>query len=111
MWFKIQSNKSFHFFILLIGDMKMKAFFIIVIILLAVFFLSIVFFALKSHKFLKTMGLNSLLGLMILALIDLTGKFTGIYIPINLYTVAGSGIFGIPAVCGFLILQILFAFP
>jgi len=86
----------------------MKAFFIIVGIMLSVFFLGILFFAVKSRKFIKTTLFNSFLGLSILAIIDLTYKLTGIYIPINWYTVLGSGIFGMPAVCGFLLLQIVF---
>lgn len=86
----------------------MKAFFTFLIVVLSVFFLTILFFAIKSRKFLKTLLFNAFLGIGILALIDLTGRFTGIYIPVNLYSVAGSGAFGIPAVCGFLVLQIIF---
>lgn len=87
----------------------MKAFFIILIILLSIFFLTILLFAIKSRNFFKTLLFNAFLGMCVLAIIDLTGKFTGIFIPINEYSVAGSGTFGIPAVCGFLILQIILA--
>ena len=85
----------------------MKAFFIFALSVLALFFLVILFFAIKSHKFFKTLLFNVFLGLVILSIIDLTGKFTGIFIPVNPYSVAGASVFGIPAICGFLILQIL----
>ncbi|MBQ6847331.1 MAG: pro-sigmaK processing inhibitor BofA family protein [Clostridia bacterium] len=82
----------------------MKAFFIVV---LCIFALAVLFFAIKSHKLFRTLIFNSFLGLCVLAIIDLTGKFTGMYIPLNWYSVGGSAIFGIPAVCLFLILQII----
>lgn len=85
----------------------MKAFFIFALSVLALFSLVILFFAIKSHNFLKTLFFNAFIGLVILAIIDLTGKFTGIFIPINPYSVAGASVFGIPAICGLLILQIL----
>ena len=87
----------------------MKAFFIFLIIVLSIFFLAVLLFAIKSHKFFKTLLFNAFLGIGVLAIIDLTGKFTGIFLPINLYSVAGSGVFGIPAVCGLLVLQIILA--
>lgn len=86
----------------------MKAFFIIISILLSVFFLGMLFFAIKTHKFTKTILFNSFMGLIVLTIIDITRSFTGIYIPINLYTVSASGLFGVPGLCGLLILQIIF---
>ncbi len=82
----------------------MKAFFIVV---LSIFVLCIVFFAIKSHKFFKTLIFNAFMGICVLAIINLTSKLTGLYIPLNWYSVGGSAIFGIPAVCLFLILQII----
>ena len=64
--------------------------------------------AAKTRKPFKSLMLSAFIGVSVLALIDLTAKFTGVHIPINQYTVAGSALFGIPAVCGFLILPIIF---
>lgn len=88
--------------------LKMKAFYIFLSIVLIFFALVIFIFALKSHKFFKTLFLNAFIGLSVLAIIDLTGKYTGIFLPINWYSVCGASVFGIPAVCGFLVLQIIF---
>ena len=80
----------------------MKVFFIV---FLSVFTMAILFFAIKSHSFFKTLIFNAFLGLCTLAIIDLTAKFSGIYIPINSYSVSSSAVFGIPAICLGLVLQ------
>ena len=85
----------------------MKTFFIFLIILLSVFALAVVFFCIKSHKFFKTLFFNAFVGVCVLAIIDLTAKFTGMFIPINPYTVSGSAVFGLPAVALFLVLQVI----
>ena len=86
----------------------MKAFFVFLVVVIAIFFLTILFFALKSHKFFKTLFFNAVLGIGVLAIINLTTNYTNIFIPVNWYSVVGSGVFGIPAVSFFLILQIIF---
>ena len=90
----------------LVGEI-MKAFFIFLIVVLSVFTLCVLFFAIESHKFFKTFLFNTFLGISVLAIIDLTAKFTGMYIPLNWYSVGGSAVFGIPAVILFLIMQII----
>ena len=84
----------------------MKTFFIFLVVLLSCFALAIVFFAIKCHKFFKTILFNAFIGICVLAIIDLTAKFTGMFIPINPYTVTGSAVFGLPAVALFLVLQV-----
>ena len=42
-----------------------------------------------------------------LAIIDLTAKFTGMYIPLNWYSVGGSAVFGIPFIVLLILLQIM----
>lgn len=86
----------------------MRAYYIFAIILLSIFFLTIILFAIKSHRFIKTLIFNAFFGISILAIIDLTEKFTGIYIPLNAYSVVGSGTFGVPVVCGLLLMQVIF---
>ena len=85
----------------------MKTFLIFLVVLLSVFTLAIVFFAIKSHRFFKTLLFNAFIGVCVLAIIDLTAKFTGMFIPINPYTVTGSAVFGLPAVAFFLVLQVI----
>ncbi len=82
----------------------MKAFFIAVF---SVFSLVLLFFYIKSHKFLKMIIFNAFLGLSILAIINLTSEFTGLYIPINWYSVGGISVFSVPAICLILVAQIL----
>lgn len=70
--------------------------------------LFVFFYSLKSKNILKIFLFNSLLGIFALISLNLTQKYTGIYIPYNWYTVAGSGLYGIPGVCGLLFLKIIF---
>ncbi len=85
----------------------MEVFKVLTIVALAVFFLAQLFFAIKSHRFWKTLIFNAFLGICTLAIIDLTAKFSGAYIPLNPYSVGFSAAFGIPAVCLLLLLQII----
>ena len=80
----------------------------VTIIMLSVFTLIIFGFAIKSKKPLRLLAFNAFLGIVLLAIINLTARFTGVYIPINEYTVAGCGVFGLPAVSIFLILRFIF---
>ena len=64
--------------------------------------------ALYSKSFFKTVFLNLLSGIGILLIINLTTKFTGVHIPINYYTVSFSGVLGLPAVLGILIINFIF---
>ena len=70
--------------------------------------LALLIFAVKTKKFFKALIFNAFLGIAVMAVIDLTAKFTGVHIPVNWWTVGGSAVFGIPAVCGYLILPLIF---
>lgn len=78
------------------------------IVLLSVSGLIMFVFAVKSKKFFKTVFFNAFMGLILLSIIDLTAKFTGVYIPVNEYTVTGSAVYGIPALLMFLALKFVF---
>lgn len=78
------------------------------IAVLAIGALALLICAAKTGKPFKSLLLNAFIGIAVMAAIDLTEKFTGVHIPVNQYTVTGSAVFGIPAVCGFLILPIIF---
>ena len=54
------------------------------------------------------MFLNAVSGLAVLLIINLTTKFTGVYIPANYFTVASSGVLGLPGVFGVLIANFIF---
>lgn len=61
----------------------------------------------KTRKPFRSLILHSALGLAFLAAVDLLSFFTGIAIPINAYSLTSSAVFGMPAVCGFLILNLI----
>lgn len=75
--------------------------------LLGITAFAIFIIAIKSKKPLKFLFFNSLVGIGILFVLYFTKKYTGTYLPINQYTLIGSAVFGIPAIIGFLILNIL----
>ena len=80
--------------------------------IIAIIWLSLCAFVLfilhiKSHKMIKSIFLNAILGFAAIAVINLTQKFTGVHIPLNWWTVGGSGIFGLPAVCGIILAHII----
>ena len=79
----------------------------VIISLISVFGLCILFLYIKSRRPLKSAAINALFGISALILVNLTSRFTGVHIPINVYTVPSSAVFGIPAVCTLIILQII----
>ena len=77
------------------------------IAVLSVFALALLVFLLRSRRPLRSILLNAALGIGALIAINVTSRFTGVHIPINWYSVGGSGIFGLPAVLTLLILQLI----
>ena len=78
-----------------------------VYILLGITYFYILILSIKSRKPFRFLFLNALCGVCVILLINLTQKFTGVFIPINQYTVVGSSTLGIPAIIGFLILNFI----
>ena len=78
------------------------------IAVIAIGALVLLIFAAKTGKPFKSLLLNAFTGIAVMAVTDLTAKFTGLHIPVNWWTVTGSAVFGIPAVCGYLILPLIF---
>ena len=76
-----------------------------VVSLLCVFAFVLLVMHIKSRRPLRSAGINALLGIAALALINLTARFTGVYIPVNIYSLPGAAIFGMPAVFAFVIIQ------
>ncbi len=85
----------------------MKALGIAAIVFLSLCAFILLIFHIKSHRPLRSIILNALLGIAAVIIVNLTQSFTGVHIPVNWWTVGGSSIFGIPAVCGVIILQMI----
>lgn len=85
----------------------MKTLGIIAVVWLSLCALVLLVLHIKSHRIIKSVFLNAILGFTAVAVINLTQKFTGVHIPLNRLTVIGSGIFGLPAVCGTILAQII----
>lgn len=66
------------------------------------------YFLSKIQKPIKFLIFSALIYLMILAAIDLTAFFSGIYIPINECVVASIAFFGIPAIVGLIAFKFIF---
>ena len=77
------------------------------IAVLSVFALALLIFHIRSRRPLRSILLNAALGIAALTVINLTSRFTGVHIPVNWFSVGGSGIFGLPAVFALLILQMI----
>ncbi len=85
----------------------MKALGILAIVWLSICALALLILHIKSHKFLKSIFINACLGFAAVAAINFTQKFTGVNVPLNWWTVGGSGVFGLPCVCGIILAQII----
>ena len=86
----------------------MKVLGIVLISVLSLFTLILVVLHIKSRRPFRSALINALLGLAAVAAVNLTAHFTGVRVPINIYTVPGAAVFGIPAVAASIIFQILF---
>lgn len=85
----------------------MKVLIYILCSLVALLFAIKLFFALRGGKALLRLLLHAVLGIAALAAINLSGILIGVHIPVNFWSVGASAAFGIPAVCGQLLLQML----
>lgn len=64
--------------------------------------------AAKTKKPFKTIFSFAALGLLGLMVINLTSKFSGVYIPVNVYTVSLNAALGLPATITLLLLRLIF---
>ena len=65
-------------------------------------------FAVGTNKPFKTIIFYAFLGLIGLTIVNLTSKFSGVYISVNPYTLSISAILGIPGTISLLLLQMIF---
>ena len=78
------------------------------IILMAAYFIFLMYFSFKTGKTLKTLLLSLTSGVLAFAVINILSGFTGVYLPLNAYNLLSSSVFGIPGVLGLLFLRIFF---
>lgn len=83
----------------------MKALGIITICVFCVFTLILLFLHIKSRRPVRSVAINALIGILAIAAVNLTAQFSGVHIPINVYTVPFSAVFGLPAVCTIIIFE------
>lgn len=80
------------------------------IVILSLGAICIVGFSLGSGRPLKHIFLNAVVGFAAFALVGVTSRFTGVHIALNPWTAVGAGVYGIPAVCFFILSDIIFSF-
>ena len=86
----------------------MKVFETIIMIAAAVYFLVYIILAMCTKKPLRTVLLNALCGIISLMAVNLTSRYTGLYIPTNPYTAGISAAGGIAGVVFILVLRLFF---
>ena len=78
------------------------------IAIISVAALLIVGFAFFSRNFFKIIFINALLGIASLFIIRAISSFTGVSLAVNPWTLTSASAFGMPAVCGMLMLNLIF---
>ena len=81
---------------------------IITVSMLSVFAFVLFIIYIKSRRPLRAAALNALIGILSLAAVNLTARFTGVYIPVNIYSLPATAVFGLPAAAVLIVLQIVF---
>ena len=82
--------------------MCVDIFYALAIIAFAIYFFVLLVIAVKTQKTLKTIASGAFSGIAALTLVDITSVFTGVFIPLNMWTVGSSAAFGIPGVISLL---------
>lgn len=90
------------------GEIALQYIKISFIILLSVYLLFLFYFSFKTKKTIKTLALSMFSGVIAFFVVNILSRFTGIYLPLNVYNLLSSSVFGIPGVLGLLLLRIFF---
>ncbi len=85
----------------------MKILTVSVCALLSLTALILLFLHLSSKRPFRSFLLHALAGMAALAAACLTSRFTGVGIPVNAYSAVSCAVLGVPAVCGYLLLNLL----
>lgn len=75
----------------------------------AVCAVALIVFAFRGKHPFRTMLITALCGLIALAVVCVSGIFTGVTLPVNPWTVTCAAVGGIPGVVTLLILKLIFA--
>ncbi len=75
------------------------------IIILSVYLITLLIFCYKDGNFFKTLLLSVMSGIAVFTVVNLTSRFTGVYIPVNAWTCGSSALFGVPGVLGLLLVR------
>lgn len=86
----------------------MKIFAIAAGVWLTVYVILLLYFAFASGKPFRVLFVNALLGLASFLAVDLTARFSGVYLPLNPWTAGTAAGMGLPGVFGLLILRLIF---
>ncbi len=86
----------------------MNVYFYFVIATAIIYLLIYAVFLLQTKEPVTYLFLYSIVGIVSLVLVNVIGKYIGIGITYNAYTVVSASVGGIPAVISMLILQIIF---
>ena len=79
-----------------------------IIVLMSLFGITIAYFVLFRKKGFRNFFLSAFLSICVLLLLNFTENLTGVGLPINYFTVIGSGVFGFPAISSLLFLNLIF---
>lgn len=70
--------------------------------------LIVLFFAIRTKKFFKTLIVSALIGISTLLILHFTSGLTGFSAEITPFTLSASGIFGLPGVVAIVISKMIF---
>ena len=85
----------------------MKSVTVVLISVISLFAAVLLVLHIKSRRPLRSAVINALCGIFALAAVNLTCRFTGVRIPINIYTFPSVAVFGMPACAALLVFQIM----
>lgn len=83
----------------------LKITFLILIFFYALIF---IFLTLKTKRFMFSVVMNALLGVLLMTIINLTSKFLGVKIPVNEFSFLISSFLGVPGIILILLINIIF---
>ncbi|MBQ5890104.1 MAG: pro-sigmaK processing inhibitor BofA family protein [Clostridia bacterium] len=70
--------------------------------------IALIIFSFRGRRPFRTMLITALFGLLALTIVCVSGIFTGVTLPINIWTVSCSALGGVPGVITLLILKMIF---
>lgn len=77
------------------------------IIYLCIYVLLLLWLCHKNGSMLKTFLMSALSGMAVFTAVNLLSRFTGVSIPVNVYTLGASAGLGIPGVLGLITVRII----